>query len=72
MSCCFKAWVPQSGRIGVGLSFISYNDQVMVGLNVDAGLVPDAEVLLDLFSEEFLSYRALVPRPVEELAVVGA
>ncbi len=67
-----KAWVPQSGRIGVGLSFISYNDQVMVGLNVDAGLVPDPEVLLDLFSEEFRSYQALIPEPVRDWATVGA
>jgi hypothetical protein len=31
------AWVPQSGRIGVGLSFISYNNKMVVELNADAG-----------------------------------
>ena len=33
------AWVPQSGRIGVGLSFISYNNKLVVGLNADTGLI---------------------------------
>jgi hypothetical protein len=51
------AAVPQSGRIGVGLSFISYNDEVIFGLNVDSGLVPDPEVLLHLFSEEFKCFQ---------------
>ena len=53
-----EAWVPQSGRIGVGLSFVSYNDQMFVGLNVDAELVPDPEIFLKLFTEEFESFQA--------------
>jgi diacylglycerol O-acyltransferase len=57
------AWVPQSGRIGVGLSFVSYNDQLMVGLNVDAGLIPDPEKFLELFAEE---YRSLVAAIAED------
>jgi diacylglycerol O-acyltransferase len=56
-----KAWVPQSGRIGVGLSFISYNNQVAVGLNVDAGLMPDPEKFLELFTEEFKAFQAVLP-----------
>jgi diacylglycerol O-acyltransferase / wax synthase len=56
-----KAWVPQSGRIGVGLSFISYNNQVVVGLNVDAGLIPDSEKFIKLFTEEFQSFQAVLP-----------
>ena len=55
-----KAWVPQSGRIGVGLSFISYNNQLFVGLNVDAGLVPDPEKFLQLFAEEYKSFQAVL------------
>ena len=66
-----KAWVPQSGRIGVGLSFISYNDQVMLGLNVDAGLIPDPESILELFTEEFRAYQALVPEPVGDWVTVS-
>ena len=52
------AWVPQSGRIGVGLSFVSYNNHLIVGLNVDAGVVPDPERFLQLFSEEFNAIRS--------------
>ncbi len=47
------AWVPQSGRIGVGLSFISYNDQLIVGLNTDAAVIPDPQVFLQLFVDEY-------------------
>jgi diacylglycerol O-acyltransferase / wax synthase len=54
------AAVPQSGRIGVGFSFISYNDQVVFGLNVDAGIMPDPEVLLQLFGQEFECLQAAV------------
>ncbi|MCH7664499.1 MAG: wax ester/triacylglycerol synthase family O-acyltransferase [Acidobacteria bacterium] len=38
-------WVPQSGRLGLGVSILSYNDQVRVGVATDAGLVPDPEAL---------------------------
>jgi WS/DGAT/MGAT family acyltransferase len=54
------AWVPQSGRIGVGLSFISYNNKMVVGLNADAGLIPDPEVFLRLFIEEYQSLKLAV------------
>ena len=54
------AWVPQSGRIGVGLSFISYNNKMVVGLNADAGLIPDPEVFLQLFMEEYKSLKLAV------------
>lgn len=53
-------WVPQSGRIGVGLSIISYNNQIVVGLNVDAGLIPDPDKFLELFLEEYKSLIAAV------------
>ncbi len=53
-----RAWVPQSGRIGVGLSFVSYNNRMGVGLNADAGLIPDPEKFLELFDEEFRSLQA--------------
>lgn len=55
-----KAWVPQSGRIGVGLSFVSYNNKIGVGLNADAGVIPDPEVFLDLFTEEYQSLLAMI------------
>lgn len=34
-------WVPQSGRLGLGISILSYAGTVRVGIAADAGLVPD-------------------------------
>jgi WS/DGAT/MGAT family acyltransferase len=53
-------FVPLSGRIGIGLSFISYNDKLFVGLNAGAGLIPDPQKFLDLFTEEYKSFQAVV------------
>ncbi len=38
-------WVPQSGRLGLGVSILSYNDRVRVGIATDVGLVPDPATL---------------------------
>ncbi len=48
------AWVPQSGRMGIGVSIISYAGDVMLGVITDAGLVPDPEVIIAGFHSEFL------------------
>ena len=40
-------WVPQAGTIGMGVSIISYADEVSVGVITDAGLVPDPELIVD-------------------------
>ena len=45
----FMFWVPVSGRLGMGLSILSYNDQVRVGIATDENLVPDPETLVDEF-----------------------
>ncbi|HSP98000.1 MAG TPA: wax ester/triacylglycerol synthase family O-acyltransferase [Candidatus Dormibacteraeota bacterium] len=45
-------WVPQSGRIGLGLSILSYDHEVSVGITADAGLVPDPQLLLRGMREE--------------------
>jgi len=42
-------WVPQSGRLGLGVSILSYNDQVRLGVATDERLVPDPEVLAEGF-----------------------
>jgi hypothetical protein len=39
-------WVPQSGHLGLGVSIFSYAGQVVVGVAVDAGLVPDPQKLI--------------------------
>jgi WS/DGAT/MGAT family acyltransferase len=46
-------WVPQSGRLGMGVSILSYNGQVYMGVITDQGLVPDPESIIDSFHAEF-------------------
>ncbi len=45
-------WVPQSGRLGLGVSILSYNGHVRLGLAVDAGLVPNPGMIVSLFHQE--------------------
>jgi WS/DGAT/MGAT family acyltransferase len=46
-------WVPRSGAIGLGISILSYDGKVTVGIASDEGLMPDPEVLLEGFEDEF-------------------
>lgn len=46
-------WVPQSGDIGIGVSILSYNDNVQFGLITDHHFVPDPETITPLFAAEF-------------------
>jgi WS/DGAT/MGAT family acyltransferase len=57
-------WVPQSGRVGLGISIFSYAGQVRLGVGTDAGLVPDPQVLVDGFHDEFQAlYRRVAGIP---------
>jgi len=47
------AWVPQSGRISLGISIISYNGKVWLGIASDEGLVPDPETIVALFISDY-------------------
>jgi diacylglycerol O-acyltransferase / wax synthase len=53
-------WVPQAGRVSLGISILSYAGQVRLGLASDAGLVPDPEAIIDCFYEELESLRERV------------
>jgi WS/DGAT/MGAT family acyltransferase len=53
-------WVPRSGQIGLGVSILSYNGKVTIGIASDEGLMPDPEVLLEGFEEEFNNLLDLV------------
>ena len=53
-------WVPQSGSIGMGISILSYNEQVSCGVITDNKLVPDPERLVDNFAIEFENLLHLV------------
>ena len=46
-------WVPRSGAIGLGISILSYDGKVTIGVASDNGLMPDPETLLEGFEEEF-------------------
>ena len=46
-------WVPQSGRLGVGISILSYAGKVYLGIMTDAGLVPDPDQIIEYFYDEF-------------------
>jgi WS/DGAT/MGAT family acyltransferase len=50
-------WVPQSGRLGIGISIISYDGGVMLGVATDARLVPDPERIVEAFKVEFEAMR---------------
>ena len=45
-------WVPQSARLGLGVSILSYAGQVRLGVATDTGLVPDPQSIIDAFHEE--------------------
>jgi len=47
------AWVPQTGRIALGISIISYNGKVWLGVATDKGLVPDPETIVAFFYDEY-------------------
>ncbi|HYN20373.1 MAG TPA: wax ester/triacylglycerol synthase family O-acyltransferase [Thermoanaerobaculia bacterium] len=52
-------WVPQAGRVGIGISICSYAGNVRIGVGTDAGLVPDPENIVSAFHEEFEAMRLL-------------
>lgn len=45
-------WVPQSGRLGLGISILSYAGKVYLGVATDAGLVPDPDTIIEGFYQE--------------------
>jgi WS/DGAT/MGAT family acyltransferase len=45
-------WVPQAGRLGIGISIFSYNGDVRIGIGTDAGLVPDPERIVAAIDDE--------------------
>lgn len=49
----FMFWVPQSGRLGLGVSILSYAGRVWMGVITDEGLVPDPDAIIAAFHTEF-------------------
>ena len=60
-----RFWVPQSGRMGIGISIFSYAGAVTIGIMVDAGLVPDPDALVADLDLELIALRAMVGSPSE-------
>jgi diacylglycerol O-acyltransferase len=57
-------WVPQSGNIGLGISIISYNSKVTLGIMVDEHLIRDPQHIINGFELELLDLeRRLLPKP---------
>ena len=57
-------WVPTAGNIGMGVSIFSYDGGMTVGLQVDAGLVPDPETIIEAFDHQVQTLESLSrPRP---------
>jgi len=46
-------WVPTPANLALGMSIISYDGDVMVGVETDAGIIPDPEKIVDAFQDEF-------------------
>jgi diacylglycerol O-acyltransferase len=46
-------WVPQSGDIGLGVSVLSYGDNVQFAVMGDTQLCPDPQQIVDRFEPEF-------------------
>jgi len=55
-------WVPQSGRLGLGVSIFSYAGQVRLGVATDIGLIPDPDAIIGAFQAEFEQLGRLVPK----------
>ncbi|CAM2064935.1 Diacylglycerol O-acyltransferase [Sulfidibacter corallicola] len=53
-------WVPCSGRLGMGISILSYAGQVRLGVATDAGLIPDPEQIIEGFYREMDELMKLV------------
>lgn len=53
-------WVPQTASIGMGISILSYNDQVFCGIVTDNKLVSDPERVVRHFATEFENLLHLV------------
>jgi WS/DGAT/MGAT family acyltransferase len=52
-------WVPCAGHLGLGVSLLSYAGNVWLGVQADAGLIPDPDVLLKGFAKEVGALEAL-------------
>jgi WS/DGAT/MGAT family acyltransferase len=62
-------WVPQSGRLGIGISIFSYDNKVMLGVATDEGLIPEPEAVINGFHEELEALRAEMRQRLMDTAI---
>lgn len=53
-------WVPQSGRLGIGVSILSYDNRVWLGVATDVGLLPDPDTIVQYYHDELHGLHQLV------------
>lgn len=53
-------WVPHPGKLGMGISILSYDGAVTLGVVADAGLVLEPDAITAEFNREFARMRAAV------------
>jgi WS/DGAT/MGAT family acyltransferase len=58
-------WVPTPANLALGVSIISYAGQVIVGVGTDARLVPDPDVIVEDFVQEFRLIEDIAHRKVK-------
>ena len=46
-------WVPRIGGLGIGISILSYNEKVSLGICTDSGLVNNPKKILENFENEY-------------------
>lgn len=56
-------WVPQTGRVSIGVSILTYAGEVRVGLAADRGLVSNPELIIAAFHLEFEALGQLLEEP---------
>jgi WS/DGAT/MGAT family acyltransferase len=62
-------WVPQAGRVALGISIISYAGNVWLGVATDARLIPDPDQIIEGFYEEYDLLREMAQTAEDDITV---
>ena len=65
------SWVPTAGSVGIGMNIFTYNGAVTVGLQVDAGLVPDPETIIAGYEDELAELARLADAGSRDCALAS-
>jgi WS/DGAT/MGAT family acyltransferase len=58
-------WVPMSGRVGLGISILSYAGKVRLGISSDASLIPEPDRIARYFHKELEQLVDISRLPIE-------